>query len=96
MAVAIRCKSFKEAQASATIVLLATSLLPLINVFNLGSEAAWHLWVPALAQNTLMTRVLKGEGFGPAEILIPLFVCIVLTGASLWFVARLLRHAALR
>jgi sodium transport system permease protein len=96
MAVAIRCKSFKEAQASATIVLLATSLLPLINVFNLGSEAAWHLWVPALAQNTLMTRVLKGEGFGPAEILIPLLVCIVLTGASLWFVARRLRHAALR
>jgi sodium transport system permease protein len=96
MAVAIRCKSFKEAQASATIVLLATSLLPLINVFNLGSEAAWHLWVPALAQNTLMTRVLKGEGFGPAEILIPLVVCIVLTGASLWFVARRLRHAALR
>jgi sodium transport system permease protein len=96
MAVAIRCKSFKEAQASATIVLLATSLLPLINVFNLGSEAAWHLLVPALAQNTLMTRVLKGEGFGPAEILIPLVVCIVLTGASLWFVARRLRHAALR
>ena len=96
MAVAIRCKSFKEAQASATIVLLATSLLPLINVFNLGSEAAWHLWVPALAQNTLMTRVLKGEGFGTAEIVIPLFVCVALTAASLWFVARLLRHAALK
>ena len=64
MAVAIRCKTFKEAQASATIVVLAASLLPLVNVFNLGGEAAWHLWVPALAQNTLMTRVLKGEGFG--------------------------------
>ena len=40
------------------------SLLPLVNVFNLGGEAPWHLWVPALAQNTLMTRVLKGEDFG--------------------------------
>ena len=96
MAVAIRCKTFKEAQASATIVLLATSLLPLVNVFNLGSEAPWHLWVPALAQNTLMTRVLKGEGFGAAEIVIPLFVCIVLTVGGVWFVARMLRHAALK
>ena len=96
MAVAIRCKTFKEAQASATIVLLATSLLPLVNVFNLGSEAPWHLWVPALAQNTLMTRVLKGEGFGVAEIVIPLFVCIVLTVGGVWFVARMLRHAALK
>ena len=96
MAVAIRCKSFKEAQASATIVLLATSLLPLINDFNLGSEAAWHLLVPALAQNTLMTRVLKGEGFGPAEIVIPLLVCVALAVCSLWFVARQLRHAALK
>ena len=63
MAVAIRCKTFKEAQASSTIVVLAISLLPLVSVFNLGGEAPWHLWVPALAQNTLMTRVLKGEDF---------------------------------
>jgi ABC-2 family transporter protein len=32
MAVAIRCKSFKEAQASTTVVMLTASLLPLINV----------------------------------------------------------------
>jgi sodium transport system permease protein len=96
MAVAIRCKTFKEAQASATIVLLATSLLPLVNVFNLGSEARWHLWVPALAQNTLMTRVLKGEGFGVPEIVIPLLVCVVLTVGGVWFVARMLHHAALK
>jgi len=96
MAVAIRCKTFKEAQASATIVVLATSLLPLVNVFNLGGEAPWHLWVPALAQNTLMTRVLKGESFGPAEILVPLLVCALLAALGVWFVARALRHSALR
>ena len=96
MAVAIRCKTFKEAQASATVVVLLTSLLPLVNVFNLGGEAPWHLWVPALAQNTLMTRVLKGEDFGPAQVVIPLFVCIVLAGAGIWFVARTLRQAALK
>ena len=96
MAVAIRCKTFKEAQASATIVVLMISLLPLVNVFNLGGEAPWHLWVPALAQNTLMTRVLKGEDFGVAQVLIPLFVCVVLAAAGLWFVARMLRQAAMK
>lgn len=96
MAVAIRCKTFKEAQASSTVVVLLTSLLPLVNVFNLGGEAAWHLWVPALAQNALMTRVLKGEDFSLAQVLIPLFVCVVLTAAGVWYVARMLRQAALK
>ena len=96
MAVAIRCKSFKEAQANSTVVILGVSLLPLVTVFNLGGEAAWHLWVPALAQNTLMTRVLKGEDFSAAQVLIPLFVCAVLTAAGVWFVGRKLREAAVR
>jgi sodium transport system permease protein len=96
MAVAIRCKSFKEAQASSSLVVLGVSLLPLVNVFNLGGEAPWHLWVPALAQNTLMTRVLKGEGFSAEQVLIPLGVCLLLTLLCLAFVARRLRSAAVR
>ena len=96
MAVAIRCKTFKEAQASATVVVLLTSLLPLVNVFNLSGESPWHLWVPALAQNTMMTRVLKGEDFSVAQVLIPLFVCVVLATAAIWYVARMLRQAALK
>ena len=96
MAVAIRCKSFKEAQASSSIVVLAASLLPLMSVFDLGGESPWHLWVPALAQNALMTRVLKGEGLGPVEVLIPLGVCAALTAIGVWYVARQLHHAAVR
>ena len=96
MAVAIRCRSFKEAQASATVVMLAASLLPLINVFSLGSEEPWYLWVPALAQNVLMTHVLKGEALTPAQLVVPVGVCIVATVACVWFVARHLRHAAVR
>ncbi len=96
MAVAIRSRSFKEAQASATVVMLGASLLPLINVFSLGEESPWYLWVPALAQNVLMTHVLKGEGFGAAQLAVPTAVCVALTAAALWFVARTLRTAALR
>ena len=96
MAVAIRCKSFKEAQANSSVVVLGVSLLPLVNVFNLGGEAPWHVWVPALAQNTLMTRVLKGEGFSAEQVLVPLAVCVLLSVLCLAFVARRLRSAAVR
>jgi sodium transport system permease protein len=96
MAVAIRCKTFKEAQASSTVLVLAVSLLPLVTTFNQEGEAGWHLWVPALAQFTLMTRVLKGEAFGVEHFLVPLLVCAVLTAVGLWIVVRLLRQAAVR
>jgi sodium transport system permease protein len=96
MAVAIRCRTFKEAQASTTVVMLAASLLPLINVFSLGSESPWYLWVPALAQNLLMTRVLKGEALDAMQVAVPLLVCVLIAAAGVWFVARTLRSAAVR
>jgi sodium transport system permease protein len=96
MAVAIRCKTFKEAQASATVVMLGASLLPLINIFSLGSESPWYLWVPALAQNVLMTHVLKGEAFTPLQLAVPLAMCAAVTVACVAFVARALGRAAVR
>ncbi len=96
MAVAIRCRTYKEAQANATMVLLGVSLLPLVGMFAQGGEEAWHLWVPALAQVTLMGRVLRGETPGPGELSISLVVAVALTVACLFYVARTLRAAALR
>lgn len=94
MAIAIRCRSVKEAQASATVLVLAVSLLPLLTMFNRGSESAWHLWVPALAQVTLMGRVLRGEPIAPWELLLVLAVCAALAALCLVYVARHLRRAA--
>jgi len=96
MAVAIRCKSFKEAQANSTVVILAVSLLPLATVFSQEGERPWHLWVPALAQIGLMGRVLKGEPLHATEALLPLAVATGLTLLCLGFVARRLRGAAVR
>lgn len=96
MAIAIRCKTFKEAQANATVVLFAVSMAPLVTIFSQEGEAPWHLWVPALAQATLMGRVLKGDSFGLAELLPPLLVSILLAGLCLAYVTRTLRHAALK
>ena len=96
MAIAIRCRSFKEAQANATVVVLGVSLLPLVSVLNQEGEAPWHLWVPALAQVTLMGRVLKGEAIGWGEALLPLAVCALVAAAGIAVVARTLRSAALK
>lgn len=96
MAVAIRCKTVKEAQASNAVILMAVSLLPVMTVFNQEGEQPWHLWVPALAQTTLMNRVLRGEALSPASVLLPLGVCVVLAAVAIAFVVRRLRIAAVR
>jgi len=96
MAIAIRCKSFKEAQANSTVVMLAISLLPMMTWFNQEGTAPWHLWVPALAQTTLMGRVLKGEALAVADVLPSVAVCVVLAVLAIGFVARTLKAAAVR
>lgn len=96
MAVAIRCRSFKEAQANNTVVILVVSMLPVVTVFNQSGEQPWHLWLPALGQATLMQRVLRGEGMSAADVGIPLLVCTVVAAAAIAYVARHLRQAAVR
>ena len=96
MAIAIRCKSFKEAQANATVVVLAISLLPLVTVFNQQGTAAWHYAVPALAQTTLMGSVLKGEALVAGQVALASGVCVAVTAVALWSVSRSLRAAAIK
>ena len=96
MAIAIRCRSFKEAQANATGLVLLVSLLPLLTLFNQDGEAPWHLWLPALAQITLMGRVLKGEPMAAWELVLPLVICVLLTALCLAYVAQSLKRAALK
>jgi sodium transport system permease protein len=96
MAVAIRCRTFKEAQASGTVVVVLMSLVPMVALFNQGGEPAWYRWVPALAQFTLMNRVLEAEALAPAAVLAPLLVAALGTALALVYVTRQLRGAALR
>lgn len=94
MAVAIRCRSFKEAQANCTVVVLAVSLLPMVSLFQLGGDGAWVRWTPALAQHALMNQVLRGEAVAPVQWLLPALVCLAITVAGLAAVGRRLRQAA--
>jgi sodium transport system permease protein len=96
MAVAIRSKSFKEAQAGATILILLVNFLPLIQVMNQKGEQPWFVWVPALSQITLMGRVLKGEALPVMDVAASTAVCVALTVAGVVYVAKTMRQAALK
>lgn len=96
MAVAIRTKTFKEAQASATLVMTGVSLAPMVSIMNPGGDAPWYFWLPGLGQNQLMMLVLKGEPMGLMQwgpsVLTAALVCTV----CLVYVARHMREAVSR
>lgn len=96
MAVAIRSKSFKEAQASSGLLIAAVTMTPMIGIMNPGGDAWWYLWLPGLSQNTLMLRVLKGESLGFLQIMPSLLVGTLLTLGCLYYVAHSMRQAVSR
>lgn len=96
MALAIRSKTFKEAQAGSALVVTLVGLAPMISLLNPGGDAPWYLWVPGLAQNTLMMLVLKGEALTWARVLPGVLVGAVLTVGCLLYVARSMRVAVAR
>ena len=95
MAVAIRAKSVKEAQANNTGVVMVITLAPMVSLFSQDGEAAWHLWVPALGQVTLMNRVLKGEAVLP-DASAALAACALLVVLGLTYLGSSIQRAAVR
>jgi sodium transport system permease protein len=96
MALAIRSKTFKEAQAGSTLVVTAISLAPTMSLLNPGADAPWYLWVPGLAQNTLMLSVLKGELLRWDQVLPGVIVGFAMSALALLYVARSMRAAVAR
>ncbi len=96
MALAIRSKTFKEAQAGSALVITLVALAPMVSLLNPSGDAPWYLWVPGLAQNTLMMWVLKGEALTAAQVLPSVLVGVALTVACLAYVARSMRGAVSR
>jgi len=96
MALAIRSKTFKEAQAGSTLVVTAVSLMPMVSLLNPGGDAPWYLWVPGLAQNQLMLTVLKGETLRWVQVMPSVVVGFALAAVSLLYVAKSMRAAVAR
>ncbi|MBL0075749.1 MAG: ABC transporter permease [Rhodocyclaceae bacterium] len=96
MALAIQSKTYKEAQASSTLVITFVGLAPMVTLLNPGGDAPWYLWVPGLSQNTLMLLVLKGEPLTLANTGPSVLVGMLLVVGCLAYVARQMRMAVAR
>jgi sodium transport system permease protein len=96
MALAIRSKTFKEAQAGSGLIITLVGLAPMVSMLNPGGDAPWYLWVPGLSQNTLMMLLLKGETLTLAQLFPGVLVGALLTVICLLYVAHSMRSAVAR
>ena len=95
MLIATFGRTYKEAQTYASYVALVVNFVPLITIFITITEATWQLFVPALAQQLVMSRILRGDAVGMIDYLIPFASAGVVTIVCLALLGRLLRREAI-
>jgi sodium transport system permease protein len=83
-------RSHKEAQTYASYLTMLVNFAPIVPLFLSVRDAAWQLFVPAIAQQTVMMRALRGEGIGTADVLLPGAIALAVAAAALLAQARLL------
>ena len=64
-------RSHKEAQTYATYLAMLVNFTPIVPLFISIRDAAWQLFVPAMAQQAVMMRALRGETVTAVDILLP-------------------------
>lgn len=89
MLVATYGRTYKEAQTYLSYMLTAVNLGPALLFATGGKEAAWHYWVPAVAQVAAVLKVLKGDAISFVAYGLPLLVCAGLTTVCLVMVGKL-------
>ena len=95
MTIATFGRTYKEAQTYASYVVLVVSFVPMATTFASLGDARWHLVVPALGQQVVMGRILRGDVLGPADYLLPLASAVLVTAACLTLLTRIIRREAI-
>lgn len=85
-------RSHKEAQTYASYLTMLVNFAPVIPIFLSVRDAAWQLFVPAMAQQTVMMRALRGDAVDTVDILLPGAIALAITVLALGAQARLLRN----
>jgi sodium transport system permease protein len=85
-------RSHKEAQTYASYLTMVVNFAPIVPLFLSVRDAAWQLAVPAMAQQTVMMRALRGEAIGAWDVLVPGAIALGITALALGAQARLLRN----
>ncbi|MGL4575665.1 MAG: ABC transporter permease [Burkholderiaceae bacterium] len=95
MLVASFGRTFKEAQTYATYVLLIVNLIPLMSLFINQKDQLWQLFVPAMAQQFVMERALRGEALNVIDYVIPGVIALAGSMLFVWLQHKLLSREAI-
>ena len=83
-------RSYREAQTYVSYLATAVSFVPMIVLFTGLKERPWHLYVPVLGQQAVLSRLLRGDAVGLADWAVPSLVAGAIAALCLALLARLL------
>lgn len=84
-------RSHKEAQTYVTYLAMLVNFTPIVPLFVSIRDAAWQLFVPAMAQQAVMMRALRGETVTALDVLLPGGIALAIAVVALFAQAQLLR-----
>lgn len=87
--VGTRGRTYKEAQANVSVLMLVVGIVPFFQLFLQRREPDWIALVPISGQYSLLNRALRGEAVPMSELALSWIVPLALIGLALWAVARL-------
>ena len=90
-----RSRTFKEAQASVSLVIFLVSIIPVVQLVQQKKDPDWLVWIPVSGQFSLLGQVLSGEGVPLAQLAASYAVPLALTAGVLLLVTRLLSRESI-
>jgi len=87
--VGTRARTYKEAQANVSVLMLVVAIVPFFQLFLQRREPDWIALVPISGQYSLLNRALRGEAAPASELLLSWIVPLALIALALFAVARL-------
>jgi sodium transport system permease protein len=90
-----RSRTFKEAQASVSLVIFLVSIIPVIQLVQQKKDPDWLVWIPVSGQFSLLGQVLRGEGVPLAQLAASYAVPMALAAGVLLLVTRLLSRESI-
>ena len=82
-------RSYREAQTYVSFLVTAVSFVPLIAIYSGVKDAFWQLVVPALGQQMVLGRIIRGDVVPYTDYLIPAALALAIAAICLAGVTRL-------
>lgn len=92
IAIGAQAKSVRQAQTNATLVLLATALLPMLVHINGNEIYLWQRLAPLYAQHYYVMAIFKGDNYSALFYVLPALVCVLCIFVSIRYAAAQIKN----